>query len=151
MSLDGRDDIAVAGQHGLDPLAGVKRELVDRRQVCRIAHGDGHHLASPGAGQLIGKDVQLLGDLLADTLHRARIDLQTREPNALHPEVLGQRGYHRLLAAKPLLYEDAAQLAAPLLLVSERALELVLVDDSQFGEQLSEALARRHRVPVLTA
>src|SRR5207253_10581463 len=60
-------------------------------------------------------------------------------------EVLGQRGHHRLLAAEPLLHQDAAQLSAPLLLVSERALELMLVDDAEFGEQLSEALARRHR------
>src|SRR5438105_5244453 len=50
-----------------------------------------------------------------------------------------------ILAAEPLLHEDAAELSAPLLLVSEGALELVLVDDAEFGEQLSEALARRHR------
>src|SRR5256712_7805852 len=145
MRLDGGDDVPVSGEHRLDALAGVERELVDRRQVGGVAHGDGHHLASPGAAQLVGEDVQLLGDLLAHALHRARIDLHIREPHALHPEVLGQRGHHRLLAAEPLLHEDAAQLSAPLLLVSERALELVLVDDAQFGEQLSEALARRHR------
>src|SRR5207237_983098 len=36
----------------------------------------------------------------------------------------------------------------PLLLVAERALQLVLVDDAELGEKLSKALARRHPVSV---
>jgi hypothetical protein len=35
--------------------------------------------------------------------------------------------------------------------MAERALELVLVDDAEFREELSESLPRRHRVPSLTA
>src|SRR5439155_2026085 len=65
------------------------------------------------------------------------------------PQMLGQGRDDRVLAAETLLHEDAAELAAPLLLVPERALELVLVDDAQLGEQLSESLARRHRSPSL--
>ena len=72
------------------------------------------------------------------------------QADALHVEVLGQRRDDVVLLAEALLHEDGAQLAAPLLLVAERALELVLVDDAGFGEHLSESLARRHR-PVPTA
>ena len=65
--------------------------------------------------------------------------------------MLGERGDHVLLGAEPLLHQDRAQLASPLLLMAERALELVLVDDAQFGEELSESLPRRHRLPSPTA
>jgi len=95
--------------------------------------------------------VQLLRDLLADVLHRARIDFHFRQADAGHAEMLGEGGDHGLLGAESLLHQDGAQLASPLLLMAERALELVLVDDAEFREELSESLPRRHRVLSLTA
>src|SRR5437763_14509533 len=147
MRRDRGDDLAVSGEHRLDALAGVERELVDRGEIGRMAHRDGHHFAAPRTAQLVRKDMQLLRDLLADALAGTRVDLHLRELHPRDPQMLGQGRDDRVLAAETLLHEDAAELAAPLLLVPERALELVLVDNAQFGEQLSESLARRHRSP----
>ena len=136
VNLDRRHDLAVAAEHGLDALAGVERELIDGGEVRGIAHRERHDLAAPRPGDLVGEDVQLLGDLLADELHRARIDAVIGQPDRRHAEVLGEGADHRILAAESLLHEDGAELPAPLLLVAEGALELVLIDDAEFSKEL---------------
>ena len=144
--VDGGDDLAGAGEDGLDALAGVERELIDGRKVGRIAHRDGHDLAASGAADVEGEDLKLLGQALRDHLHRACIDLGLAQLHRGHPDVLAEDADHLVLADEPLLHEDRAELAAPLLLVAERALELVLIDRLQLEKQLTESLARRHPV-----
>ena len=146
--LDGGEDLAVGRQHRLDALAGVEGELIDRRQIGGVAHGDGHHLAAPRPGDLVRDHVQLLGDLLGDQLHRPRIDLRLLELHRRDPEMLAEDCHQLVLAAEPLLHHDGADLPAPLFLVPEGALELGLVDDLQLGEKLPKSLARRHPISV---
>src|SRR5207249_9450227 len=91
MRLDRGDDLAVSGEHRLDALAGVERELVDRGEIGRMAHRDGHHFAAPRTAQLVRKDMQLLRDLLADALDGSRADLLLLTLYSRQPAVLGHR------------------------------------------------------------
>ena len=113
----------------------MERELVDDGEVGRLRHRDGEDLRAARAHHLEREDAELLRHLLGDELEHARLDGDALELHDRDVEVDAERVEDLLFAAEPLLHQDVAELAAPFLLVPERAVELVLINEPQFDEQ----------------
>ena len=132
-------DAELRGHDRLDVVAGHELDVVHGEDVRRIGHGD----RDRGAGLVDGKDVVLAGDVGRDQLDDRRVDLEVDEVDRRHAELLRETLGDVFLGDEAELDERLAELAAGLLLELERFLELILTDQTRFGQKLAEAYAHK--------
>ena len=124
----------LGGDDRLDVVARHELDVVHREHVGRIAHRD-----RQGRSRLVHReDTVLAGDLAGDDLDDGRIDLEVREVDRRHSELLGERLGDVALGDRADAHERLADLPALLALELQGGIELILRDQLLFEEEISE-------------
>ncbi len=128
--VDSRLDPQLRGHDRLDVVAGHELDVVHGEDVRRIGHGDGDR----GAGLVDREDVVFARDVARNELDDAGVDLEVLEVDRRHSELLAQALGDVLFGHEAELDQSLTELAAGLLLNPKRFFELILGDQTRFGE-----------------
>ncbi len=138
---DDLGDLAVAPDADLHAAPGAEPDLVHHREVRGIAHRHGD-VGGVGPHR---EDVVADGELARQQLQRLleRVGLERVHLRHVEAELHRERADDVRLGGELQVDEGLAEPHPPLPLVSQRSLELRLVDDARFQQHLADALLRR--------
>ncbi len=127
----------VVDDDALDLESGAELKVLEHEDVRRIRERD-HELS---AGDLEGQDAERTTRPGVDLVERGSSRLDARQIDVPETGLHRQRLRHRRIIDVPELDQHLADAAALLALVSQRLLDLTLVDQTQLLQNLPEKLA----------
>jgi len=129
-------DVALGGHHQADVVAQKVPQFVLDGQVLRIASGQGQRAVV----QHDRDHAIQLGHRVGDRGEHGTIQLDLAQVDHLHVHLLGQRLSQLLVGDQRHLFGDLAQqFTGPLLLLLQQHLQLLVGDESEIDQNLSDA------------